>query len=177
MPNIGMNAGFAALGNVLGERLDPYKGCNFLIEIEGILAGGFAECGGLSVETTVHEYREGGVNDYTHKFAGPSSSPPLVLKHGLTALDTLWEWHQEVVSLNITRKNGSIYLLDERRVPVTWWDFKAAYPVRWHGPDLQAGSAALAFESIELVHQGLSRPQTAGRLLAFAALGASRAGL
>jgi phage tail-like protein len=168
MPTIGTKAAFTGLAT-LGARTDPYKSFNFLVEIEGILAGGFSECNGLSIETEVHEYREGGVNDYTHQFAGPTKYPALVLKHGLTDVDSLWQWHQEVVSGVITRRNGSIYLLDEQRVPVTWWDFKAAFPVRWHGPDLQSGSASLAFESIDLVHQGLSRPKSAGRVLAGAA--------
>jgi phage tail-like protein len=177
MPSLGLNAGYSLVTNLLGVRLDPYKAFNFVVEIEGILAGGFSECRGLSVETEVHEYREGGVNDYAHQFAGPTKYPALVLKHGITALDGLWEWHQDVVRGNITRRNGSIYLLNERRLPVTWWDFKEALPVRWNGPELQSTSAAVAFETIELIHHGLSRPKVAGRLLAAAAAAAEKSGL
>jgi len=168
MPAAGVNP-FAAVTSLLGERLDPYRSFHFLVEIEGLLAGGFSECQGLSVETEVHEFREGGVNNHVHRFAGPSRSPNLVLKRGLTAIDTLWEWHQDVVRGRFRRRNGSVYLLDERRVPVTWWDFRAAYPVRWNGPDLQAGSASVAIESVELAHEGLSRPMAASRLLGRAA--------
>lgn len=177
MPAAGPNMAFAAAGSRLGARLDPYKSFHFLVEIEGILAGGFSECSGLSVETEVHEYREGGVNDHVHRFAGPSRSPNLVLKHGLTAIDTLWDWHQDVVRGRFRRRSGSIYLLDDRRIPVTWWDFKDGYPVRWNGPDLQAGSAAVAVESVELAHHGLSRPRAAGRALGLAAGAAGWAGL
>ena len=45
----GVNAVFAAATGALGVRLDPYLGCNFLVEIEGLLAGGFREVRGLGL--------------------------------------------------------------------------------------------------------------------------------
>ena len=96
-----------------------------------------------------------------HRFAGPTQYPPLVLKHGLTQIDGLWDWHQEVVQGKIKRHNGTIYLLDKQRIPVMWWDFKEAFPVKWTGPDLRADSGNVAIESVELAHRGLSRPSHA----------------
>ena len=164
MASLGLNAGFSLAGNLLGVRVDPYQAFKFVIEIEGILTGGFSECSGLQVETEFHDYREGGVNDFVHRFAGPTKYPPLTFKHGLTQIDGLWRWHQGVVSSvaqgdkKIERRNGTIYLLDKQSVPVMWWDFKEAYPVRWTGPELRASSNEVAFESIELAHRGLHRP-------------------
>ena len=40
---------------------------------------------------------------------------------------------------------------DKRR-----WTFWGAYPIKWTGPELKASSNAIAFESIEMVHQGIS---------------------
>jgi phage tail-like protein len=170
MPSLGLNAAFSLVTNLLGVRLDPYQVFNFMVEIEGILAGGFSECSGLAVETEYLDYREGGVNEYVHRLPGPTKYPPLVLKHGLTQIDGLWTWHQEVVHGNVQRRNGTIYLLDQQRIPVMWWDFKEAYPVKYTGPDFRADSGAVAFESVELAHRGLSRP-TIGDL--FAGVGAS----
>jgi phage tail-like protein len=158
MPSLGLNAAFSLVTNLLGVRTDPYQVFNFLVEIEGILAGGFSECSGLQVETEYFDYREGGVNDYVHRFAGPTKYPPLALKHGLTQIDGLWSWHQDVVKGKIERKNGTIYLLDKQGIPVMWWDVKEAFPVKWTGPDLRASSNEVAFESVELAHRGLSRP-------------------
>lgn len=158
MPSLGLNAAFSLVTNLLGVRADPYQVFNFLVEIEGILAGGFSECSGLQVETEYFDYREGGVNEYVHRFAGPTKYPPVVLKHGLTQIDGLWSWHQDVVKGKIERKNGSIYLLDKQGIPVMWWDFKEAFPVKWTGPELRASSNEVAFESVELAHRGLSRP-------------------
>jgi phage tail-like protein len=173
MPSLGLNAAFGLVTNLLGVRADPYQVFNFLVEIEGILAGGFSECTGLQVETEFLDYREGGQNGFVHRFAGPTKYPPLILKHGLTQIDGLWSWHQDVVNEKIERRNGTIYLLDKQRIPVMWWDFKEAFPYKWTGPDLRAESGAVAFESVELAHRGLSRPSLSNLL---AGIGADIAG-
>jgi phage tail-like protein len=165
MPSLGLNAAFGLVTNLLGVRADPYQVFNFLIEIEGILAGGFSECSGLQVETECFDYREGGQNEFVHRFAGPTKYPALVLKHGLTQISGLWDWHQDVIQGKIERKNGTIYLLDKQRIPVMWWDFKEAFPYKWTGPELRADSSNVAVESVELTHHGLSRP-TLGNVLA-----------
>lgn len=173
MPSLGLNAAFGLATNLLGVRADPYQAFNFLVEIEGILAGGFSECSGLQVETEFTDYREGGLNEYVHRFAGPTKYPPLILKHGLTLIDGLWAWHQDIVEGKIERHSGTIYLLDKKRMPVMWWDFKEAFPVKWTGPTLRADSANVAIESVELSHRGLSRPRLASAL---AGLGAELSG-
>ena len=143
----------------VGDRVDPYLSFHFLVEIEGLVIGGFNEVTGLTVEVEIEEYREGGLNAYVHKLAGPARYPNnLVLKHGLTDSDTLWNWHQDVASGNILRRNGSIILLDSAGEEQWRWNFVDAYPVRWVGPDLRAGSAEVAIETLELVHRGLSIP-------------------
>ena len=143
----------------VGDRVDPYLSFHFLVEIEGLVIGGFNEVTGLTVEVEIEEYREGGLNAYVHKLAGPARYPNnLVLKHGLTDSDTLWNWHQGVASGNIQRRNGSIILLDSAGEEQWRWNFVDAYPVRWVGPDLRAGSAEVAIETLELVHRGLSVP-------------------
>ena len=159
MTTLGINAAFSLGTNLLGIRNDPYIAFNFLVEIEGLLVGGFTEVTGLQIETEVKEYREGGLNEYVHKLAGPTRYPSnLVLKHGLTDIETLWSWHQDVTLGMIERKNGTIYLLDRQGIPAMWWDFMEAYPVKWTGPELRADSNTVAVEAIELVHKGISKP-------------------
>jgi len=159
MTTLGINAAFSAGTNLLGIRNDPYIAFNFLVEIEGLLVGGFTEVTGLQIETEVKDYREGGLNKYIHKLAGPTRYPSnLILKYGLTDIETLWNWHQDVTQGIIKRKNGTIYLLDRQRIPAMWWDFMEAYPVKWTGPELRADSNTVAVETIELVHRGISKP-------------------
>ena len=156
-----INTAFNAGTNARGDRFDPYLRCNFLIEIEGLVVGGFSEVTGLVSEVEYEEIREGGLNDYTHKLPTRTTHPQhLVLKHGITDIDTLWAWHHDITRGNIQRRNGTIYLLNRRRSPAIWWNFTGAYPVKWVGPDFQAGTGTVAVETVELVHQGIVRPRT-----------------
>ena len=142
----------------VGDRTDPYLAFNFLVEIEGLVVGGFTEVTGLQVEVEVQDYREGGLNDYIHRLPGPTRYPSnLVLKQGLSDAETLWNWHREVAQGTIRRKNGSIILLDSAGEETCRWDFFEAYPMRWVGPSLNAGTAAVAVETLELVHNGLTK--------------------
>jgi phage tail-like protein len=170
MTTLGFNAPLAAGTQATGVRVDPYLAFNFLAEFKGLVVGGFSEISGLEVETDVTEYQEGGLNEYVHRLPGPTRYPSnVVLSHGLTDIESMWSWHQDVVSGKIKRRNGTIYLLDPQRIPVMWWDIKEAYPVKWTGPRFDGQSAAVAVESLELVHRGISKPllsraASAGRL-------------
>ncbi len=148
----------------LGQRADPYLAFNFLVEIDGLLVGGFSEVSGLQCETVVETYREGGVNAYERKFVGPTRYPAnLILKHGLTDRDTLWQWYQDVRQGRITRQTVSIVLLDDLGVEKWRWVFTQAFPVRWAGPDLRGLGAEVAVETLELVHCGLDDSLTGKR--------------
>ncbi len=136
---------------------DPYLSLKFRVEIKGLQVGGFSEVSGLQVEIDVHDYREGGVNEYMHRLAGPAkSSTNLVLKRGLMDAALFWNWQQEVVQGIINRKNGSIILLDQAGNEKWRWNFRGAYPVRWSGPELRANTAEIALETLELAHRGLT---------------------
>ena len=112
MPIIGASAGIALAKRATGVRLDPYLGYNFLVEIEGIMAGGFTDVSGLSIQTEVERKTFGGENDREYTFIKGTKYTDLTLKHGLTDLDLLWNWYDNVTKGKIERKNGSIYLLD-----------------------------------------------------------------
>ncbi|MBZ0303872.1 MAG: phage tail protein [Anaerolineae bacterium] len=144
----------------LGDRSDPYLAFTFQVEIEGVVVGGFSEVTGLQAEIEIQDYREGGCNDYIHRLAGPARYPSnLVLKRGMTDIDGLWRWQEEVLHGNVQRKNGSVVMFDGSGEEKLRWNFTNAYPVRWVGPELRANSAAVAIESLELVHEGLSKPR------------------
>ena len=142
----------------VGNRSDPYLDFNFLVEVDGLVAGGFSEVSGLTVEVEVESYREGGLNDFVHKLAGAVKYPSnLIFKHGITDSDALWEWYEDVQQGTIERKSASVVLLDSTGEERRRWNFAGAYPVRWVGPQLRAGSAEVAVESLELAHQGMTR--------------------
>lgn len=139
----------------LGTRIDPYLSFNFLVEMEGLLVGGFSEVTGLQAELELHEYREGGVNGYVHRLAGPVRYPSnLVLKRGMTDNQELWLWHRAVREGIIARRNLTVILLDAVREPVRHWHLERAYPVRWIGPELRGDANTVAIETLELAHCG-----------------------
>lgn len=140
----------------IGERRDPYLGFRFLVEIDGLIAGGFSEVSGLQVEIETEEYREGGINDYVHKLPKAAKHPNLVLKRGITDSDVLWKWIWETAQGKIERKNGRVILLDSKGNEKWHWAFEGAYPVKWSGPDFKADSNSVALESLELAHKGLT---------------------
>jgi phage tail-like protein len=141
----------------LQQRDFPYQSFRFIVEINGVLAGGFSEVSGLQAETQVEVIEEGGVNDYVHRFPKKTLYPNLVLKHGMADSAALYQWHKDVANGKITRASGSIIMLDANANPVARWNFNRAYPVKWVGPELKAESNAVAVEAIELVHEGLER--------------------
>lgn len=157
MPTFSFNVGVALGGKALGARLDPYKAFNFLVEIDGIITGGFSSVSGLILTTNVDSIREGGVNDYVHKLPKQTTQTDLVLKKGQTDDDTLWTWYADVVGGKIARKNGSIYLLDDQGSPAMWWNFIEAFPISWTGPAFDASSSRVAIESMTLTHHGLTK--------------------
>ncbi len=176
MPILPINAVFSAGATLRDSRREPHMAFNFLVELEGILAGGFMEVSGLESEIRTEEYREGGVNDFVHYFPTRVEYPRLILSHGVTDSNTLWSWYDAAATGNIRRKNGTIMLLDRQLVPVMWWNFKDAYPVRWVGPQLNAADATgFAVERLELVHHGLTKP-AASLALSVARIGAGVGG-
>lgn len=142
---------------VLGTRTNPYLSLNFLVEIQSLTLGGFSEVSGLEAEMEVYDYQEGGVNHYLHRLPGPAKySSNLLLQRGVVDSDALWNWYDATVRGQIQRHNGSIILLNATQEPVKRWNFAAAYPVKWSGPELKATGVEVAVERLELAHRGIS---------------------
>lgn len=136
---------------------DPYISFRFRVEIDSLEAAGFHEVTGLALETDVETFREGGENFYEQQLPGATKYPSkLVLKRGLADAEALWSWYEDVMYGFIERKDVSILLLDPACDEERWrWLFLDACPVKWTGPDFRAGSAEVAFETVELIHKGL----------------------
>ncbi len=141
----------------LAQRKDPNSGCRFLVEIEGLIVGGFSEVTGLQAETQFEDYHEGGVNDFVHRLPRETRYTNLTLKRGITDSDALWQWHQDVVNGKVSRKNGYVILLDSEGAETWRWNFLEAYPVKWVGPDLRGDSSTVALETVELAHKGIKK--------------------
>jgi phage tail-like protein len=144
---------------------DPYVSFCFRAEIDSIFVSSFSEATGLTFETEVQNLREGGVNSHEWQLAGPTKFPSkVILKRGLADADALWSWYLDVMDGFIVRRRITIVLLNHAGEERWRWVFRGAYPVKWSGPEFRAGTAEVAFESIELVHNGLEPGAYSGRL-------------
>ena len=136
------------------NRNDPYTGFNFIVNIQGMKAG-FSECGGLSGETTIVEYREGNEDITARKLPGQRKFTNITLQRGFTSSKELWEWRKKVMQGQTQRLSGTITLLDESRKPALVWQFFEGWPSKWEGPALNAKNNEVAIEKLEICHEGL----------------------
>lgn len=137
---------------------DPYRGFNFVVEIDGINQAGFTEVSGVDSSTDAVDYREGAdLANHVRKVTGLNKYSPITLKRGITDSDELWKWRQTVVDGKTERKNGSIVLRDETGAEKIRWNFSEGFPTKWTGPSFNATSTAVAIETLEITHEELKR--------------------
>jgi phage tail-like protein len=139
---------------------DPVGNFRFSLQVDQIVAAGFAECTGLQMETKVLEYKEGGRNETTLKFPEGTGFGSITLKRGVTSSNELLQWQLDVASGKIERSGASarkvsIVLNDEKGVKVRSWNLTRPFPTKWVGPDLKAMSNEIAIESLEIAHEGI----------------------
>ena len=129
---------------------------SFAVAIEGRVLGAFREVTGLDAELEVVEYREG-TGGPVRYIPGATKWSPIVLKRGFTGNTDLYDWFTEFSQSPTERVTGSIVMYDQTQQEVARWNFENAWPKKITGPTLNADGNDLAIESIELVHEGLSR--------------------
>lgn len=138
-----------------GDRRDPYRAFNFLVEIDGITRAGFQECSGLDSSQDPIEYREGNEGPTARKLPGMVKYSNISLKRGITDDGELWQWRANCMEGKIERKNGSIILLDDTGQERVRWNFREGWPTKWTGPTFNAAGTEVAVETLELAHEGV----------------------
>lgn len=160
-------------------KTDPLRNFRFQVNIhhntsKGNMAArlGFMTVGGLSVETDLIAYRQGGFNTTTQKMPGQTNFPPLTLSRGMmVGTEDQYVWFKEVFS--VVAGNGpktpagtdfradiDIYVLAHPWTRSTQVPVKAKYHVYNAWPqslaysDLDAGGNGLIMEQMVLQHEG-----------------------
>lgn len=141
----------------VGDRKDPYRSFNFIVELDGITRAGFQECSGLDSSQDPIEYREGNDGLTARKLPGLVKYSNITLKRGITDDVELWEWRQAAMSGTVERKNGSIVLMDDAGEEKVRWNFREGWPTKWTAPTFNATGAEVAIESLEIAHEGVVR--------------------
>ncbi len=140
-----------------GERKDPYRSYNFLVEIDGMTRAGFRECSGLDTSQDPIDYREGGEALHVRKLPGLVKYSNISLKRGITDDAELWEWRKKAMDGKVERKNGSIILLDDTGTEKLRWNFVEGWPSKWTGPTFNATGNEVAIETLEIAHEGVAK--------------------
>jgi phage tail-like protein len=127
----------------------------FLVTIDGFRLGGWAKCDGLAVQFDLYTYKPLGHNDYVPVLPNRLIYPNITLTRAITkeSAPTVIEWLSKMAGKG-AGATAEITLLDAHRDKVTSWKLKGVYPVKWKGPTLDAGSHAIATETLELAHEG-----------------------
>lgn len=134
-----------------GQRVDPFHGFNFRVELDKSTVASFRECSGLTFNTDPVEYREGlDTPLHVRKLPGLRKFANIALKRGITKNKDLYTWYKNILNGVPDRRNGSIVLQDEEHQDVLRWNFENGFISKWEGPTMNATSNDVAIESIEI---------------------------
>jgi phage tail-like protein len=140
----------------MADRVDPFGGYNFRVEIDGITRAGFKSCSGLEISQNAGAYREGSDRSLiVRKIPGLVTTSDVTLARGITNDSELWQWRKKLGSGTVDRRNMSIVLVDDSGKDVIRWNLRNCWPTKWTGPTLDATSDELAIETLVIAHEGL----------------------
>jgi phage tail-like protein len=149
---------------------NPLPGFNFAVTFAetqqpaGAIAGGgvtqtlvgFQEVTGLESSVEIHDYKEGGRNDFTHKFATSVNFGNITFKRGVATTPDLWEWYSRVRRGSFgARRSILIAHLDSQGAVALVWYVHRALPAKYTGASWSSGQSSVAVESLEVAHEGL----------------------
>jgi phage tail-like protein len=137
-------------------RTDPFRGFRYLVEMNGLISGGFVRVKGLSRELKYESFREGGVNEYEHKLVTGVTHAAVILERGL-ASDDLWQWALAAANGDVVRRTVFVRMQNEAGDGAWAWQIESAIPVKWSCSDIDATSPQVVMESLELAHHGLRK--------------------
>ncbi|MDZ4722103.1 MAG: phage tail protein [Roseiflexaceae bacterium] len=130
--------------------------CRFYVSISGIPQAVFTEVSGLQVETTLQDYEEGGNNEFVHRLPIRTKVGNVTLKRGMTKSNEFLKWYLKIVRGEIDRRPITVLMFDPKGTELCRWNFSAAFPVKWVGPQFSADGKTLAIETLEFTHKGVS---------------------
>jgi phage tail-like protein len=140
---------------------DPLLGFNFMLELEGAVAGYFTEVTGIGSEHEVIEQKvvDTQGHEIVRKIPGRLKFTDISLKRGITSDLKIWEWRDFAVKgdMKSARKNCTITMLDRAYSPVAVWHFHNAWPSKVTGPSLKSDSNEIGVEELTIVHEGMYR--------------------
>jgi phage tail-like protein len=119
-----------------------------------VTLGSWTKCEGLTVEWEVQEYREGGLNDFVHRLPGRRKYQNIKLTRPVdVGSREVAAWISKAAG-PAAGHTAQIAVLDGEGIPIAVWDVIDVWPTRWTGPNMDVNSKDVAFETLELAHNG-----------------------
>ncbi|MBV6622404.1 MAG: phage tail protein [Rivularia sp. (in: Bacteria)] len=145
--------------------------CRFYFEADGVTDKQILEVGGLSSETPAaggDKVLGSSKNAVNLRQAAPTRAKftPVTVKVVATTNKDLYKWYEDCnkndggkSNWSSNRKAASVSVYDQGGDMKARWEMVNAYPTKYEGPKLEAGSNDVANETITLVHEGIKRVQ------------------
>lgn len=144
-------------GSAQSANVWPLPRFHFLVKWDSNVMS-FQEVSGLDVEAQPIEYRAGDNPVFsTVKMPGIKKYGNVTMKKGVFKADNkFWDWFNQIKMNTIKRVPVTISLLEESGRPTMVWTLANAWPTKITGTDLKAEGNAVAVETIEIAHEGLT---------------------
>jgi phage tail-like protein len=145
--------------------------CRFYFEADGLTDKQILEVSGLTSETPAAGGDKvlGSSKDASLMRQAAPTRPkftPVVVKVVATTNTDLYKWYEDCnknagkqSQWASNRKAASVTVYDQAGTMKARWEMVKAYPTKYEGPKLEAGSNEVANETITVVHEGILRTQ------------------
>ena len=136
----------------------PLPSFYFKVSISNVGDISCSEISGLEVEYDVIEYRAGDSKIFTKtKMPGLLKTNEITLKKGIFKDDkTMWDWINKIKLNTIQRESATVNLMDESGSVAKTWKIANVWPKKFTIEGFKAESNTPAFESLILVHEGVT---------------------
>jgi phage tail-like protein len=135
---------------------------HFRLQIGGREAvGQFREVSGLDSEQEIVEQKEvdSNGNPWTKKVPGNVKWSNVELKRGIDVDKALWEWRYQVETEgpDAARTDCTLELIDYDGSAIATYTILQAWPSKYTGAAMNAGSNEVAVEAMTICHEGFKR--------------------
>lgn len=149
---------------VNATRFDPYKTFKFRLKWDGQYVAGLSKMTALKRSTEPVAHRDGSDPSHERKSPGKSTFEAVTLERGVTHDTAFEEWANLVhslespISLARFRKDVTVDVFNEANQKVLSYRLLRCWVSEYQAlPDMDAGSVAVAIESIKLELEGWER--------------------
>ena len=142
---------------------DPALSIVYRCTIDGVLPLGlWTKIEGIGFEYDIKEYREGGVNLFTHKLLGPIKYTTLRLSRPVDSNSQWLAMWLQMQAVKVIPSTMAISALASTGEEITTWNLAGVVPTKWTGPTLDIMGNAIATETLEVIYE---------QIIGFGALG------